>query len=265
MTNEEYRAAEGVSRSELFRLTVSPLHFRYEQEHPKSKTPALQFGSAFHKLVLEPDTFSQEFAVLSICDRRTKEGKALFAEFEENCGDKAVVTAEEYEQICSMRDSVMGNPYARLLLRGEVEQSFFWDDELTGERCKCRPDVLTEVDGDGIIVDLKSCVAADSDSFMRDCVKYGYDLQVAMYRQGVYANTGKWCEFVFIAVEKEPPYAVNLLQANDLVIRRGEDLFRELIGKYHHCKTTGNWYGYNGFSGMINNLSLPRWMEKEYE
>ena len=144
MTNEEYRAAEGVSRSDLFRLTISPLHFRYEQEHPKPKTPALQFGSAFHKLVLEPDAFPQEFAVLPICDRRTKEGKALFAEFEENRGDKTVVTAEEYTKVCDMRDSVMRNPYARLLLRGEVEQSFFWDDELTGERCKCRPDVLAD-------------------------------------------------------------------------------------------------------------------------
>lgn len=30
MTNKEYRQAEGISRSELFKIKRSPLHFKYE-------------------------------------------------------------------------------------------------------------------------------------------------------------------------------------------------------------------------------------------
>ena len=157
------------------------------------------------------------------------------------------------------------NKYARLLLSGKHEQSFFWTDDMTGEKCKCRPDAMYETDEIGIIVDLKSCESAETESFMRDVVKYGYDMQAAMYRKGVEINTGKKWGFVFIAIEKKPPYAVNILQADDLIFTRGNDLFRELIGIYHNCKETGDWYGYNGFSGMINNLSLPRWLAREYE
>lgn len=100
---------------------------------------------------------------------------------------------------------------------------------------------------------------------MRDCTRFGYDLQSAMYKEGVEIITGEPHTFIFIAVEKMEPYLVNIFQADDLFIRRGQDLFREYIGMYAECKKTGNWYGYNGFSGYINTLSLPRWIAKEYE
>ena len=72
-------------------------------------------------------------------------------------------------------------------------------------------------------------------------------------------------DFVFIAIEKKAPYLMNILQADDYVGQRGEQLFREYIGMYHECKESGNWYGYNGFSGEINNLSLPKYLIKETE
>ena len=78
-------------------------------------------------------------------------------------------------------------------------------------------------------------------------------------------NTGKKPLFVFIAIEKEPPYAINIMQADELLHRRGYDIFRELIGIYHDCKQTGNWYGYLGKYNQINNLALPAWLAKEVE
>ena len=45
MTEREYRSAEGVSRSQLWRLHEgSPEKFKYEEEHPEEPTPALIFG-----------------------------------------------------------------------------------------------------------------------------------------------------------------------------------------------------------------------------
>ena len=100
---------------------------------------------------------------------------------------------------------------------------------------------------------------------MRSAINYGYDFQAAMYSEGVEKNIGQKPLFVFIAVEKEPPYAVNILQADDLLLRRGGDLFREYIGIYHDCKQTDNWYGYLGKFNQINTLALPAWLAKEVE
>lgn len=265
MTDKEYRTAEGISRSELFKIRKSPMHFKYEMEHPSEPTPALLFGRAAHKYVLEQEQFFEEFAVAPVCDRRTKSGKEVYALFLTEQANKTVISQEDFETIKNIREAVYSNKYAELLLSGKHEQPFFWTDGLTGEKCKCRTDALYESGDMGIIIDLKTCESADTDTFMRDAIRYGYDMQVAMYSEGLKANTGKKWDFVFVAVEKKPPYAVNILQADELMYIRGADLFRELLGIYHNCKETGDWYGYNGFSGMINNLSLPRWLAKEYE
>lgn len=265
MTNAEYRAAEGISKSSLFKIATSPEHFKFAQDNPPEKNQNLIFGSAFHKCVLEPDEFDLEFAVCPICDKRTKEGKEIYAEFVMQSEGKDIISQDEYKTILSMRDSILKNKYAVALLTGQKEQSYFWVDDITGEMCKCRPDILTGFNGLNVISDLKSCNDAGTDSFTRDCLKYGYDLQVAMYKEGVKVNTGKEHQFIFIAVEKTEPYAVNVLQADEMFVRKGQELFRELLGIYHECKESGNWYGYNGFSGAINSLSLPAWLQKDYE
>lgn len=35
MTNKEYRQDPGISRSDLFEMRKSPLHFQYQMTHPK--------------------------------------------------------------------------------------------------------------------------------------------------------------------------------------------------------------------------------------
>lgn len=265
MTEREYREYPAISRSQLFKLRESPEKFRYYMDNPEQPTPALAFGQLLHAMVLQPETVDEQFAVAPICDRRTTVGKKLWAEFEEQAESKTVVTADMIEQAVAMRDKLMNNDYVRQLLDGEREKPFFWVDELTQEECKCRVDCLTSINGMDIIVDLKTAENADTDTFMRHAIKYGYNLQAAMYGEGVKANTGKEHAFVFIVIEKKAPYAINILQADKAFVLHGFDLFRELIGTYHECKTTGNWYGYLGKHNIINNLPLPAYLAKEVE
>ena len=81
-----------------------------------------------------------------------------------------------------------------------------------------------------------------------------------MYSEVVKQNYGKEPIFIFIAQEKVEPYAVNILQADQYFHQYGVDTFRELIGIYHQCKVSGNWYGLEGNFNQVNNLSLPDWM-----
>ena len=265
MTEREYRSHLAISRSQLFKLRESPEKFKWAEEHPEPATPALVFGQLLHAMVLQPETVDEQFAVAPICDRRTTVGKKLWAEFEEQAESKTVVTADMIEQAIAMRDKLMSNDYVCQLLDGEREKPFFWVDDLTGEECKCRVDCLTSINGMDIIVDLKTAESADTDTFMRHAIKYGYNLQAAMYGEGVKVNTGKEHTFVFIVIEKKPPYAINILQADKAFVLHGFDLFRELIGTYHECKTTGNWWGYLGKHNIINNLPLPAYLAKEIE
>ena len=267
MTEKEYREHPAVSRSELFKILDSPEKFKYFRDYPEPPTPSLIFGQVFHKLALQPETFFDEFAVPPNVDRRTKEGKAIWEDFEERSSGQMVIPPKDFATATEMCESLKNTPMAMKLLNGEKEKPFFWTDDMTGEECKCRVDCLStvKVNDQRVVVDVKSAASADCDSFIRDALKFGYDFQAAWYTNGVTICTGEPCIFVYIVVEKTPPYAVNIFQADPILLRRGGDLYREALGIYHYCKTTENWYGYLGRENMINNLALPAWLAKEYE
>lgn len=265
MTEKEYRQHPAISRSQLFKILDSPEKFRYAMEHPEEPTPALLFGQLFHCMALQPEKVGEQFAIAPNIDRRTKAGKEAYAQFIQQAEGKTVVSEDMALQAQAMCESLYSNDFARKLLTGEKEKPFFWVDDLTGEECKCRVDCLTEVKDSCIIVDVKSTDNAETDAFIRSAIKYGYDFQSAMYTEGIKKCTGKDALFVFIAVEKSPPYSINILQADKLFLQRGYDIFRQCIGTYHDCKLSGNWWGYLGKFNQINNLSLPAYLAKEVE
>ena len=265
MTEKEYRQHPAISRSELWHIRESPQKFKYYKENPPEPTPSLLFGQVFHKILLEPDTFDEEFVVAPEVNRRTKEGKQIWASFVSEHENQIIIPIEMCAQAKEMCEAVKKEPLAVKLLNGATEVPFFWTDEMTGEACKCRVDVLNTEYSQPIIIDVKTTSDASTDAFIRSSINYGYDFQAAMYSEGVEKNIGKKTLFVFIAIEKDPPFSVNILQADELMLRRGYDLFREYIGIYQDCKTSGNWYGYLGKLNQINNLALPSYLAKEVQ
>lgn len=268
-TNAEYHGyREAISKSRLANMSVCPAYFKWCEDNPQEPSEDMVLGSAFHKIVLEPETFYDEFAVMPNVDGRTTQGKLLKKQFDETKGNKQVITQDQYDTICGMRDSIISNPYARKLINGNIEQSMYFTDDLTKVECKCRPDVWRKVADRVVITDLKSAKSVMPNDFMRDCVKYHYDLQTAMYRDGASKVLGVSkdnIDFVFIAVEKKPPYLLNIMQADTYVIQKGEADFREYIGTYAECLDTSNWYSFNGKDNIINNLSLPSYLLKDKE
>lgn len=262
-SNREYHASPALNKSRLHNFKDTPQKFKYREEHPKKDNEALIVGGAFHKLVLEPDGFDDEYVVDQGIDKRTNAGKAAWAELIES--GKQILTAEQFALVSAMRDAVKANKFASFLSVGDVEQSYYFTDDLTGLECKVRPDCFKIVNGRGRIIDFKSVRSAATEDFIRDAAKCGYDLQAAMYKIGVEKEYGIPCDFVFVAVEKEPPYMINIWEADEPFLRRGGDLFREYLGLYKRCTETGNWFGYLGEFEQINILSLPPWLAKEVE
>ena len=64
MTESQYNKHSGVRRSDLWKISESPEKYKYALEHPIETTPAMAFGSAAHKLILEGyDEFIKEYAI----------------------------------------------------------------------------------------------------------------------------------------------------------------------------------------------------------
>lgn len=112
--NAQYHASIGVSKSQLDNMAKSPAHYLAALTTPRKETPAMRIGSIFHGMILEPET--THIAVAPVCDKRTKEGKAIFAEFEANNARSCIVTAEEGEMLLGMVASVRAHPAASVKL-----------------------------------------------------------------------------------------------------------------------------------------------------
>lgn len=255
ISNAEYRKRDGISRSELnVILQKTPMHFLYEQITPKEDTPSLLFGRAVHKAILEPESFFDEFVVGITVDKRTKEGKEEWQNFVDSVNGKDIITPEDFEKIKGMKNAIDHDWLASKYLTGEHELSFFWTDEATGEKCKVRPDCISEVDGRKWLVDYKTTDSCADGHFERSVRKYGYKFQSGMYREGYFQNTFEDVGFVFVAQEKTPPYAPRVYICTDEFVNEGYDLFREAIGIYHTCKTTNHYWGYEGPDNEVSEL-----------
>jgi len=260
MENADYHAHPAVSKSGLDLIARSPLHYwaRYIDPNrvPTEPTAAMRLGTAVHTLTLEADQFESRYVTAPNVDRRTKAGKEAWAEWEVEAAGRELITADDRATISRMAEAVWRHPAAAMLLAlpGEAETTHMWTDATTGVDCKCRPDWLTG----NLIIDLKTTEDASPRGFQRSVATYRYHCQASWYLDGVQASTGtRPDQFIFICVEKKPPYAVGVYAADAEMIQIGAETAARDLEVYATCKAADAWPSY---SDQIEPLSLPAWM-----
>lgn len=253
LTNEEYHGdfRNYLSSSDLRRILRSPAHYR--APHPQT-TAAQEVGTLVHEAVLEPSTWQICRRPAPKIDKRTKEGKATFewqTAQEQQLGIK-FVPEDLYNQVCAIAESVASllGPTC-LFTCGMAEVSGF--TELNDQPIRIRPDYIR----DEMIIDLKTTV--DARDFQRSVFNYGYDIQAALYLDAAKAIDGLERKFVWVVVEKEAPYGVQVFEASDEVIQRGRSLYQKAIQIYQDCAALDVWPSY---STAIQTLELPKWLKE---
>lgn len=258
MTAEQYRKASGVSRSDLEWIARSPLHFRAHMDGQikDEQSEALTIGSITHRAILEPETMAGAFVVRPEgIDYRTKDGKA----WRDAQGETPVVAADIAQNIRGMASTVHAHKTARLLLEGsDLERSLFADDD--GLLLKSRFDILPK--SGNIIADLKTCEDASIEPVEKSIANYGYYRQAAFYLKVANLLGLERAAFVFIFVEKTPPYAVACYQLADEVVRAGMALIERDLSLLRNCMAENKWPGY---SDGVRGCGVPGWLMKQLE
>ncbi len=235
----------------------SPAHAKWSMEHFDShKTPAMIFGQAVHVRLLEPHLYFNKVAVLPDADGRTKEGKAAKAMFLAAHAGKIAISAQDFEAIEQIAARIFTNDNAaRLISGGKAEHSLFWKDERTGVHCKARLD-YARFDADTII-DVKTTENAGLVAFEKSIANFSYHRQAAYYTQGAAKILGRPIpNFVFIAIEKEPPFEFGLYRLHDAAMERGQQDVELALDRIAECQKSGQWPGYGE---EIQNIAIPSW------
>lgn len=249
VTRDNYHAdTTHVSKSGLDKINRSPAHYWHHYLNPDKEdedTQALKIGRAFHTIVTEEHRFYREFIVTpNGIDRRTKDGKLAWSRFLEAAEGRTLLKDEEWEQLIAMRNAVMEHPICWHIFNGEgyAEEVFTGTCQDTGVPVKCRTDWRTH---DDIVFDLKTTDDARQDSFARSVRKYRYQVQDAFYRDVFTASTGRYLRgFIFIAVEKTPPYNVKLYELDEDAQHDGRVQYIDNLITFRDCKTANKWPGY---------------------
>lgn len=227
----EYFSIPALSASLAKQLIKSAAHAKHYLDHPTEPSPAMALGTAVHAAILEPHRQDVFVVRPDDLDRRTKDGKARYAEL--LSAGLPILTQAEADDVRRIRDAVVRVPVVRDALEvGETEVGKFWEGR--GVNCKAKGDLVAGY----TIFDVKTCTDATPRGFLSSVYKYRYDLQARHYLDGFEAD-----EFIFVAVETDPPYAVGLYSLSDVMLDRASGDLDICARRYADALKTGIWPG----------------------
>jgi exodeoxyribonuclease VIII len=225
-----------LSFSAIKEFNKSPLHFLTYKAKKKTETPAMRFGKAVHKLVLEFDQFANEYAVAPDCDRRTTVGKNIWNEFTESAGDKTVLTQSEMVSILDIKHAIDQHPAANEIVKYCTARELHIETEIFGHKFHGFVDGF----GPGLVFDLKTTMDASEYKFTRTIENDLYFVQAAIYCHALGVD-----EFRFVAVESTAPHMVGVYRLESEWLNLGMKKLELILEKFDQWDGTAEHYNSN--------------------
>lgn len=182
----------------------------------------------------------------------------LFADLLEqqanDCASRGVeiIKPEDLELARTLRDKIRAKPISRVVLdhpNCEYEVELVYRCPLTGLILQCRLDYLIkpcEQYPYGLVADPKFVESAQRDAFRAAVRRYDYYIQAAWNTAAVQAvfGTDQRPEFLWLAAEKEAPFASKYYWATHNQIALGDYWMERLLPQVAKCLSTGVWPDY---------------------
>ena len=245
-----------VSSTALRELARAPAAYRaWVDGEEREPSPAMLFGSALHCALLEPERYSADYAVVpSFGDCRRKENRAARDAWRKDNLGRTPIDFDDARTIEQMVAAVVRHPLAgRLLEGGRAELTARWNSP-EGLACKARADLYRE--DLACIVDVKTTEDASPKGFARSVADFAYHVQASHYSEGFAAGGAPVESFVFLAIEKQPPYLCALYTLRDEDLAKGSRRALQLRRTLAECLAKGEW---PGLPETITTIDLPPW------
>lgn len=246
-----------VSKHALDKVRRSPAHYMsWVKGAAEKDSEALAFGRAFDCALLEPSRFDTAYVVEpEFGDCRKKENKSNRDAWRAANKEAVWLSHDDYRSCVAMAKSIRSHASAgKLLSQGSSQVTLRWRNEETGLECKARLD--HERIDIRTVVDVKTAENAGVPAFAKAAANYGYHRQCALYLDGMASLGVQVDHFVFVVVEKEPPYAVATYVLSEADIERGRSEVRRHMTTLAECIERDAWSAY---PEGIQVLTLPAW------
>lgn len=265
---DEFLSTRPLSKTSLMAFRRSPAHYINYLMEPKVQTDALVLGSLLDCMVFAPMETAGRFIVAPDINKRTNEGRAAWQQFQEDNATKTIVTADQWKTAEHMTAALMLNPKSNeyLTAASHVQRRLNWTDTEHNLPFVGIADADSETPD--FVIDLKTSANPFGDDFARDAFKYGYHIQSALYLEGFRRALRRFPTFMFIVVEKEPPYGVAVYdKIADPFFKLGNQEIHRLKTEFRYCMDENLFHKTYDFrtvdGGLI--LDLPGWAKQKIE
>jgi hypothetical protein len=255
-----YRRDPGHAQSHVKYILKSPAHYLAAKQRRFTPTLAMQIGTALHCIVLEgPEQFERDFILKpDDINLTTKAGK----DWKADAAKKTILSKTDqyasWDAVHGMAESLRRLPWfdpTQPDYRKYNELSVYWNsDELD---CKARLDRVVLEEDRVLVLDLKTTDSVDSKDFLKKVIGgLNYLFQAAWYSEAAQAAFKLPATFVFVGVERNPPYATKTFEMSADMISEGLEQTAYARRTLAKCLKTKSWD-----APPIEHevLSLPPW------
>ena len=227
-------------------LQQSPLHAwhahpRLNPNYQPDEKAEFDYGTAAHSLLLEGD--ETNLVVVQADDWRTKAARE--ARDAARAEGKTPILERQLGKVKAMvyaaHAAIAKSELAGIFAAGQAERVVQWREGAV--YCRSKLDFLP--DDLRLILDYKSTTDASPEAFSRQIASLGYDIQASFYQRGVKAELGEELPFIFMAQEKDEPYACTFHGIAPSMKEIADAKVKRAIRLWEECTRTNTWPGYD--------------------
>lgn len=273
LPDPEYRAAAGISNSMLKAIALdgdepgSPAHFVQAFNDPNLDSDALFIGRMVHSKILTPDeplpgiiqipeTYPAPADCSAVKQKKAMPGDPLpwhgAAKFckkwvlDQSAAGLRPMSEEQIKMMGGIVTAIANDPICQIIFNAGKSEVSLFKQHHRNDRMILRKARLDWVSPSIALVDIKTCQDARACEFDSVIWRRRYYVQAAYYLDlwNDLNPDDQKSIFVFIAVEKAPPFAIQIFQLSGSDIDNGRYEYRRNLSLVMECMATGIWPGY---------------------
>ena len=253
MITKESLNQRPLSYSSLKEFAKSPAHYIEYLRKEREPSKEMLFGSMIHCLLLTPQLFEDQFAVMANVDKRTKEGKLAYEKFVADAIGKDVVAEQDYDDANNLVNKVITQSHITDLIKNCNVFEEEWKADIDGLPFRGFYDGVA----DDYILEIKTTSDGNPRTIINDFYNRQYHIQAGLYHK---ASGSKPIKYVII--ETKAPYNIYVADSEQAYLDYGINQFSSLIDKFKECLHNNLWdMGYDFHTGGNITIGLPSWVK----
>ena len=230
-----------------------------------SSSPSMERGSRVHEWAENPEAWWDRVVEipkdsLGKDGRWTKASDEFFASVKADKPDAIVISAQDIAEYKQQFQKLLDNATFRELTYETEHREFSvrWQDTITGQKLRCRPDAATET----VLWDIKTTREKHPlKSFWKSAYQYGYAFQAILYMEGARAAGINTKQFVFMVTSTVAPFRCHAVVLPEQLLDQARRQVRAAVADLRNRRAMDDWQPEDG--GQITTLFVPKWIIKE--